>query len=175
MKKQILFKPYEATKKTIGNCIKIYDMNLFESVLTLDRKFIIMTTESDSKTFPNETYFANDWDEVKQKVKELDNDLKIIIRAIVCEDFNVLDFQVKDIAENPHDDNLYPVAYKGRLWNELECDPCFTSLYNSQDDLTDFGGVYAFNGDYVFPDGSIGEGQPEKYNSDHNWLDQEDF
>jgi hypothetical protein len=52
--------------------------------------------------------------------------------------------------------SLFPVLYEGKEYYEDDCDIMFLSFYHDRVSLTPSGGVYMAEGDFVYPDGSIG-------------------
>lgn len=48
---------------------------------------------------------------------------------------------------------LYPVEYHFELWEEEDCNEIFVNCYHSRDSLNCEGGVYMFDGTWVYPDG----------------------
>jgi hypothetical protein len=49
---------------------------------------------------------------------------------------------------------MFPVSYKGKLWHEKDCNDVFLAFYNCPYSIAGDGGVYMFQGDYIFPDGT---------------------
>lgn len=52
---------------------------------------------------------------------------------------------------------LFPVHFNGVDYFEEDCNDTFLSFYDCKDALNDLGGVYMFEGTWVYPDGSMGE------------------
>jgi hypothetical protein len=52
-------------------------------------------------------------------------------------------------------EDLYPLQYDGKLWNEEDCDILFASYYLSRSLLNSKCGLYISEGYWVFPDGKI--------------------
>jgi hypothetical protein len=53
--------------------------------------------------------------------------------------------------------NLFPVYFDGKEYLEKDCDDIFLSFYHSRESLNEMGGVYLFDGTWVYPDGSMDE------------------
>ena len=52
----------------------------------------------------------------------------------------------------------YPVTYKGKQYRKKDCDELFKIFYHDEATLEEDGSVYMLGGDYVYPDGTIREG-----------------
>jgi len=52
------------------------------------------------------------------------------------------------------EDKLYPIMYKGKAWNEDECDPIFVCYYSSPFALRPDKSVYVADGESITPDGT---------------------
>lgn len=50
---------------------------------------------------------------------------------------------------------MFPFYYAGHMWKEEDCDPMFLCFYNSVESIHLDGGVYAYEGMRIFPDGKI--------------------
>jgi hypothetical protein len=50
---------------------------------------------------------------------------------------------------------MFPVCYKGKLWQEEDCDDVFLALYNHPHNSDLEVVVYKFGDDWLFPDGKI--------------------
>ncbi len=52
-------------------------------------------------------------------------------------------------------EKLYPIIYNGEKYYEKDCDETFTCFYTCKEALNPEGGVYAYDGMIVYPDGTI--------------------
>lgn len=52
-------------------------------------------------------------------------------------------------------ESLYPIEYFGCIFTESNTDDKFKAFYHSRDSLRCDGGIYAFDGMVIYPDGSI--------------------
>jgi hypothetical protein len=55
------------------------------------------------------------------------------------------------------EENLFPVYFNGNYYFEKDCNEIFLSFYHCKEALNDLGGVYMFEGMWVYPDGSMDE------------------
>lgn len=55
------------------------------------------------------------------------------------------------------EENLFPVNFDGKDYYKKDCDDMFLSFYDCREALNDLGGVYMFEGTWVYPDGSMDE------------------
>jgi hypothetical protein len=51
------------------------------------------------------------------------------------------------------EEDLYPIFYNGKYWNEDEVDGVFSAFYHSRFSLGEDSSVYIGDGDRVTPDG----------------------
>ncbi len=60
-------------------------------------------------------------------------------------------FLQKKIDELP----LYPITYLGVIYSQETVDEKFDAFYHTLDSVRDDGGIYAFDGMIIYPDGTI--------------------
>lgn len=51
--------------------------------------------------------------------------------------------------------NMFPIDYKGKLWEEEDCDDVFLAFYDGKGSLNWDTAVYIMGGDWITPDGEI--------------------
>jgi len=52
------------------------------------------------------------------------------------------------------EENLYPVSFEGKLWNECDCDDIFVAFYTTKYALAPDCSVYVSEGDRIQPNGN---------------------
>jgi len=55
------------------------------------------------------------------------------------------------------EENLFPVHFDGNDYFKEDCSDTFLSFYDCRGALNNLGGVYMFEGMWVYPDGSMDE------------------
>lgn len=55
-------------------------------------------------------------------------------------------------------DGFSPFYWKGKVWEEEDCDSIFLEFYRGRSSLTPDGAVRTLSGDVVYPDGSFIDG-----------------
>jgi hypothetical protein len=57
--------------------------------------------------------------------------------------------------EQKKKNDIFPIDYKGKLWEEGDCDDVFLAFYNDRYSLNRDCAVYLMGGDWITPDGNI--------------------
>lgn len=52
-------------------------------------------------------------------------------------------------------EKLFPVIYKGKEYQEEDCNSDFLCFYHTRSALNSLGGVYLAGGEWIYPDGTI--------------------
>lgn len=52
---------------------------------------------------------------------------------------------------------LYPIRWRGQLWQEEDCANMFNAYYAGRGSLAPDGSVYTGDGDWMYPDGTWSE------------------
>ena len=54
-------------------------------------------------------------------------------------------------------EQLFPIYFNGKDYNEEDCNDIFLGFYHTTDALNGEGGVYLSDGIWIYPDGSMEE------------------